>query len=102
LEATVATDTCYAVDRPSFSVRVDGGFVDHGQWLIHGVVAYRRQRAAKPRINVEAIARRELILALAQETRTARALGARSVFVVVDGDDEVAGFFRMLDPHPGR
>jgi hypothetical protein len=86
----------YALDRPGFSVRIDGGAVDHGQWLIHGVVQYRPYLAAESEVDVVGEARRELILAIARASRSARARGARSVYVAVDGDDEIAGFFRML------
>jgi hypothetical protein len=37
------------------------------------------------------------MLAISRESRAARAHGARSVYVVVDGDDEVAGFFRIAE-----
>jgi hypothetical protein len=92
-----ATVTSYAFDRPGFSVRVDGGFVDSGKWMIHGVVAYGSHLTTGARRDVEIDARRALVLAVARDTRSARELGARAIYVLVEGDDQVAGFFRMLD-----
>jgi hypothetical protein len=92
----------YAIDRPGFSVRIDGGFVDRGQWLIHGVVRYRPDLSAASRIDVEDEARREILSAVTRVSRSARVQGARSVYVSVDGDDEIAGFFRMLRRHDDR
>jgi hypothetical protein len=96
MEMSYAMETTYAVDRPGFSLRVDGGFVDQRQWLIHGVVRYRRHLATGSRSDVEDEARRELLSAVTSASRSARGLGARSVYVAVDGDKEIAGFFRML------
>jgi hypothetical protein len=89
-------DASITVDRPGFSVRIDGGFVGRHHWLIHGVVAYRPHLAAESKVDLEDEARRELLSAVTRASRSARAQGARSVFVAVDGDDEIAGFFRML------
>jgi len=89
-------DVNYALDRPGFSLRLDGGLVDHGQWLIHGVVQYRPHLARESRSDVEDEARRELLLAVSRASQSARNQGARSVYVAVDGDAEIAGFFRML------
>ena len=92
----------YAVDRPGFSLRIDGGFVDQRQWLIHGVVQYRPHLAAESRTDVEDEARRELLSAVTSASRSARGQGARSVYVTVDGDEEIAGFFRMLRRNESR
>jgi len=86
----------YALERPGYSVRLDCGFVDESHWLIHGVVAYRPDLAAESKSDVEDEARRELLSAVGRASRSARALGARSVYVTVDGDDEIAGFFRVM------
>ena len=95
-------ETTYAVDRPGFSLRVDGGFVDQRQWLIHGVVEYGPHLAAESRSDVEDEARRELLSAVTRASRSARGLGARCIYVAVDGDDEIAGFFRMLRRNENR
>jgi len=95
-------ETSYAVDRPGFSLRIDGGFVDQRQWLIHGVVQYRPHLAVESKSDVEDEARRELLSAVSRVSRSARGQGARSVYVTVDGDDEIAGFFRMLRRREGR
>jgi len=95
-------ETTYAVERPGFSLRIDGGFVDQRQWLIHGVVQYRPHLAAECRRDVEDEARRELLSAVSRVSRSARGQGARSVYVAVDGDDEIAGFFRMLRRNESR
>ena len=92
----------FAVERPGFSLRIDGGFVDQHQWLIHGVVRYRPHLAAESRGDVEDEARRELLSAVTRVSQSARGLGARSVYVTVDGDDEIAGFFRMLRRNESR
>jgi hypothetical protein len=89
-------ENTFKLDRPGFSVSVDGGFVDQGQWLIHGVVQYRPYLAVESKADIEDEARRELLSAVTRASRSARGLGARSVYVTVDGDDEIAGFFRML------
>ena len=92
----------YALERRGYSIRVDGGFFDDGQWLVHGVVRYRPYAVTGSRIDVPAEARREVILAVAQEAQSARALGARSVYVLVDGDDELAGLFRHRSSRDSR
>lgn len=84
----------YALERRGYSICVDGGFIDQGHWLVLGVVRYRPYVVTESRIDVSAEARREVILAVARETLSARAMGARSVYVLVDGDDELAGLFR--------
>jgi hypothetical protein len=92
----------YAVERPGFSLRINGGFVDQHQWLIHGVVRYRPHLAAESRSEVEDEARRELLTAVTCVSRSARGQGARSVYVTVDGDNQIAGFFRMLRRNENR
>jgi hypothetical protein len=92
----------YLLERPGFALRVCGGFVESGQWLIHGVVEYQPHLAVDSANDVEAEARRELMLAISRASHTARARGARSVYVVVDGDDEVAGFFRLSNRRASR
>ncbi len=87
----------YALEFSDYSVKIEGGFVDGGKWMIHGIVAYRSAQAAKAQSDIEAEARTELMLAIARESRLARAQGARSVYVTIDGDEELAGFFRMCD-----
>jgi hypothetical protein len=42
------------------------------------------------------------MLAISRASCTARARGARVVYVVVDGDDEVAGFFRISNRRASR
>lgn len=87
----------YALDRQGFVVWVESGFVAPDAWLIHGVVEYRHARAAEARVDVVAEARLELMRTISVESRSARARGVRSVYVVVDGDDDVAGFFRLAE-----
>jgi hypothetical protein len=84
----------YALDRRGYSIRVEGGFIDEDQWLVHSVVRYRPYAVTEARVDVAVEARHEVILAVARETQSARALGARGVYVLVDGDDELAGLFR--------
>lgn len=86
-----------ALSRLGYSVRVDGGFVDSGQWLIHGIVEYGSEGHGPSQDDVAAEARRELVTVISEEARVARARGAKQIYVVVDGDEEVAGLFRMLD-----
>ena len=100
-ETEPAVTSC-ELDRPGLSVRIDGGWVDHGMWLIHAVAVYRPHLTVEATSDVQADGRRELILAIAGEARAARERGARSVYVVVEGDDEVAGFFRILNPRLRR
>jgi hypothetical protein len=90
----------YVLDRPGFSVRVDGRFVDEGTWLNHAVVSYRPHASSDEPGGSAADGRRELILGIARHSRLARLLGARSVYVLVEGDGEVAGFFRVSESAP--
>ena len=90
------------MERRGFSVQVDCGSVENGNWLIHAVVAYRPHPAAGAWGDVEGDARRAVMLAIAEETEAARRRGARSVYAVVEGDDEVAGFFRVSGPYAPR
>jgi hypothetical protein len=84
----------YALERRGYSIRVEGGFIDHGQWLVHGVVTFRPYAVTRTPLDVSAEARREVLLAVARAARSARSLGARAVYVLVDGDDELSGLFR--------
>jgi hypothetical protein len=92
----------YALDRPGFSVRVEGGFVGHGTWLNHAVVAYRPHAVVEAGGDVTADGRLQVSLAIASLSQSARVLGARSVYVLVEGDSQVAGFFRVSDATPDR
>lgn len=87
----------YVLDRPGYCIRIYGGFIDDGEWLIHGVVEYNDGLEGASRKDVVAEAQLQLFLAIARKSRLARARGARYVHVVVDGDSEVASFFRDLD-----
>ena len=99
---TEAAITSYALHRTGFSVRVDGGFVENSTWLIHGVVAFRPHLVDCATQDVETVARRHLILAIGRESRTARDLGAHSIYVFLEGDGGIAGFYQMLVPQPIR
>jgi len=99
---TDAAITSYAIHRSGFSVRVDGGFVDDTTWLIHGIVAFRPHPARDASRDVETAARRQLVLAIGRESRMARDLGARAIYVFLEGDREIAGFYQMLVPQAIR
>jgi hypothetical protein len=88
----------FALERRGFSVRLSAAVFDRRQWLIHGVLEYRFWEAEGSRIDVENEARRQLLHAISTVSSSALSSGARSVYVLVDGDDEVAGFYRL----PGR
>jgi hypothetical protein len=92
----------FALERPGFTVRLCGAFIEPGLWLIHGAVEYAPRSAMDSASDIEAEARRELMLAVSRASRSARAIGARSVYVVVDGDEEVAGFFRISNRRASR
>jgi hypothetical protein len=92
----------YALEGRGYSIHVDGGFIDKGQWLVHGVVTYRPYAVSRAPIDVSAEARRKVVLAVARETRSACARGARSVYVLVDGDDALGGLFRYRPNRDSR
>jgi len=96
--AAEAAATSYEMKRPGFSLHVDGGSIDPSTWMIHAVLVYRPHLAMEAESDVEADGRRELVLAIAGDARAARERGARSIYVVVEGDEELAGFFRVLNP----
>jgi hypothetical protein len=92
----------YVLDRPGFTVRVDGRFVDHRTWLIHAVSAFRPRLVVDAAGDLEADGRRELMHAIAAHSRWARLLGARSVYAFVEGDGGLAGLFRVATTTSNR
>jgi hypothetical protein len=92
----------YVLDRPGFSVRVDGRFVDQRTWLIHAVSAFRPRLVVDAGDDLEADGQHELMLAIAAHSRWARLLGARSVYAFVEGDGELGGLFRVATTTSNR
>ena len=68
-----------------------------GQWVVHAVLEYVRSGPIEARVEIESEARLELLIGIARETSRGRAMGARSVHVLVEGDREIAGFFRVFE-----
>ena len=87
----------YQSDRFGFTVHVEGKFVGRGQWVVHAVLEYVRSGPREARVELESEARLELLIGIARETSRGRAMGAHSVHVMVEGDREIAGFFRVFD-----
>ena len=87
----------YVCERPEFTVTVKAGFISEWQWAVHAAVSYRTGDPFRPRPQVEADARAELMTGIARESRRGRAAGASTVLVRVEGDREIAGIFSGLD-----
>jgi hypothetical protein len=87
----------YKSDRFGFTVHVEGRFVGRGQWVVHAVLQYLAFGPIESRGDLEAEARLELLIGIARESSCGRALGAHSVHVLVEGDREIAGFFRVFE-----
>lgn len=92
----------YVLDRPGFTVRTDGRFVDQRTWLIHAVSAYHPRLVVDTGSDLKADGRRELMHAIEAHSQWARLLGARSVYAFVEGDGEVAGLFRVATTTSNR
>ena len=86
----------YTFDRPHFTVSVNSGFISDWQWCVHAVVEHRRSGLVRARKAIEVEAQLELMIGISTECRSGRDRGARSVIVLVEGDREIAGFFRGL------
>jgi hypothetical protein len=87
----------YHSDRFGFTVNVEGRFVGRGQWVVHAVLEYQPFAPTEAPGELEAEARLELLIGIARESSLGRALGAHSVHVLVEGDSEIAGFFRVFE-----
>jgi plasmid stability protein len=74
----------------------------HRSVAIHAVVAYHPDVRLAHHRDVEAEAREELMIGISRESLRGRAGGARTALVLVEGDREIAGFFRDLEEryHP--
>jgi hypothetical protein len=92
----------YRTEHPEFAVTVKSGFISDWQWAVHAVVAYRGHGFGGRRREIEDEARNELMSGIARESRRGRAEGARTVVVLVEGDRELAGFFRGLGEREPR
>jgi hypothetical protein len=90
----------YVCDRPHFTVTVSSGFVSHWEWAVHAVVDYRALQLAGRQREIESQAQAELMIGISSESRVGRDRGARNVSVLVEGDREMAGFFRGLEELP--
>jgi hypothetical protein len=86
----------YTCDRRQFTVTVSSGFISDWQWAVHANVDYRSFGTVGIRKEIEAEARLELMIGISRECRHGRERGARTVIVLVEGDREIAGFFRGL------
>jgi len=87
----------YQSDRFGFTVNVEGRFVGRGQWVVHAILRYEAPLLVQSRDEIEEEARLELLIGIARETSVGRAKGAHSVHVLVEGDREIAGFFRVFE-----
>lgn len=85
----------YSVGRASYEITVEGGFVGPGQWVVHGVVHHKPGPSVASRADAESEARLDLMVGIARESRRGNDAGARNVHVVIDGDREIAGLFRL-------
>jgi len=80
--------------RPGYDVLVRGTFVDPSRFEVLAVVQHDRDLSEPDRGSLLREARLEVMLAILRESERGRRMGARRVFVVVDGDDELADLFR--------
>lgn len=90
----------YTCDRPQFTVTVTSGFINDWQCTVHAAVDYRNVWGDGIPKGIEAEAQLELMIGISHESREGLERGARSVVVLVEGDREIAGFFRA--PHRDR
>jgi hypothetical protein len=87
----------YHSDRFGFTLHVEGRFVGRGQWVVHAVLEYLAFAPIESRHELEAEGRLELLIGIARESSRGRAVGAHSIHVLVEGDREIAGFFRVFE-----
>ena len=81
--------------RSGYVVRADGILLDPSRYAIHAVVTYDDAVSESERARLAPEAQVDLMLAIVEESRRGRTRGARSVFVAVEGDSELDGFFRV-------
>jgi hypothetical protein len=87
----------YVCARPDFTVTIKSGFISDWQWAVHAAVQYSADAEARDLRRTEAAARKELIVAISEESRRGRANGAQTVVVLVEGDPKISGFFQELE-----
>lgn len=85
----------YRCSRLRYTLAVEGIFLDRTRFVIHAVVAYSPGLTAVERHRAAAEAQVELLFAIVGESDRGRTQGARSIHVAVDGDDRLAGFFKL-------
>lgn len=85
----------YRCARSGYDVRVDGVFLDRSRYAIHAVVRFAPDVTESERERLAPEAQIELLLAIVGESQRGRDRGARMVYVAVEGDRELAGFFRV-------
>lgn len=85
----------YSSRQPNYDVSVEGRFVGSGQWVVHGRVAFGPDGAPSLPYDAESEARLDLMVGIARESRRGYDAGARNVHVVIEGDRELAGLFRL-------
>ncbi len=81
--------------RDGYWVGVDGIFLDRTRYAIHAVVRYLPEASEAERQRLTPEAQVDLLFAIVGESERGRARGARLIYVAVEGDRELAGFFRV-------
>ena len=92
----------YRCQRARYVVGVDGHFLDGTRYAIHAVVRYLPGVSESERASLAHEAQIELLLSIVGESERGRDLGARQLHVNIEGDRDLAGFFRAGSerPHP--
>jgi hypothetical protein len=86
----------YHHQAPAFTVSVEGAFVAPGLWLLHAEVEYRAGLGVEAQSRLRHEARCELMRGIIRESRRGWELRARRVRVLIEGDSEAAGFFKVM------
>ena len=88
----------YQSNHPEYNVRVDGQLLGETQFVIEAVITYPPYLTTLERESVVPGAYMEALLGVLGEWERGERLGAKTVRITVQGDDDLDRFFRRW-PH---
>ncbi len=86
----------YVYRHSAFTVTVGSGFVKGDRFVVKGQVVYQPHADRDARKRASTLVRLAILAGIAHESQWGQALGARRVYVDVDGDTEISRAIRRL------